>query len=159
MNTAARAAVRVGIDNGHTMLGISNGFRGFESGANPASLGARRHGRRVEIGGKGMNGDPLFWNKVIGSVILAGLIVLASGVVAESDRRAGLVPGGGEQDLGGFWLVAALLILLAIFADALASRRGSREPPNAPCMSSCVSFIESCSSSEALSKDRGISSS
>lgn len=33
MNTAVRVAVRVGIDNGHTMLGISNGFRGLESGA------------------------------------------------------------------------------------------------------------------------------
>jgi 6-phosphofructokinase 1 len=32
MNTAVRVAVRVGIDSGHTMLGISNGFRGLEAG-------------------------------------------------------------------------------------------------------------------------------
>ncbi len=32
MNPAARVAVRVGIDNGHTMLGIRNGFRGLEAG-------------------------------------------------------------------------------------------------------------------------------
>ena len=29
MNTAARAAVRLGLDKGHTMLGISNGFEGL----------------------------------------------------------------------------------------------------------------------------------
>lgn len=32
MNTAVRAAVRLGVDNGHTMLGITNGFRGFVKG-------------------------------------------------------------------------------------------------------------------------------
>jgi 6-phosphofructokinase 1 len=32
MNMAVRVAVRVGIDNGHTMLGITNGFRGLERG-------------------------------------------------------------------------------------------------------------------------------
>lgn len=32
MNPAVRVAVRVGIDNGHTMLGIRNGFRGLEAG-------------------------------------------------------------------------------------------------------------------------------
>lgn len=32
MNTAVRAAVRLGLDKGHTMLGISNGFRGFANG-------------------------------------------------------------------------------------------------------------------------------
>ncbi|NJN15713.1 MAG: 6-phosphofructokinase [Oscillochloris sp.] len=32
MNTAVRAAVRVGIDHGHTMLGIHNGFQGLISG-------------------------------------------------------------------------------------------------------------------------------
>ena len=32
MNMAVRVAVRVGIDNGHTMLGITNGFRGHERG-------------------------------------------------------------------------------------------------------------------------------
>jgi 6-phosphofructokinase 1 len=32
MNTATRAAVRLGIDRGHTMLGIHNGFRGFAEG-------------------------------------------------------------------------------------------------------------------------------
>ena len=30
----------------------------------------------------GMNGDPLFWNKVIGSVLTAGLIAMVSGFVA-----------------------------------------------------------------------------
>ncbi len=32
MNTAARVAVRVGMDRGHTMLGVRNGFRGLASG-------------------------------------------------------------------------------------------------------------------------------
>ncbi|HMR65273.1 MAG TPA: 6-phosphofructokinase [Anaerolineae bacterium] len=32
MNTAARAATRLGIDQGHTVLGIRNGFRGFVTG-------------------------------------------------------------------------------------------------------------------------------
>jgi 6-phosphofructokinase 1 len=32
MNPAVRVAVRVGIDKGHQMFGIRNGFRGFESG-------------------------------------------------------------------------------------------------------------------------------
>lgn len=32
MNTAARAAIRIGIDQGHTILGIHNGFRGFVNG-------------------------------------------------------------------------------------------------------------------------------
>ena len=32
MNPAVRVAVRVGIDRGHQMFGIRNGFRGFESG-------------------------------------------------------------------------------------------------------------------------------
>jgi 6-phosphofructokinase 1 len=32
MNTAARAAVRLGLDKGHIMLGISNGFEGFADG-------------------------------------------------------------------------------------------------------------------------------
>ncbi len=32
MNPAVRVAVRVGIDNGHTMFGIRNGFRGLEAG-------------------------------------------------------------------------------------------------------------------------------
>jgi 6-phosphofructokinase 1 len=32
MNPAVRVAVRVGIDNGHTVLGIHNGFRGLEAG-------------------------------------------------------------------------------------------------------------------------------
>jgi len=32
MNPAVRVAVRVGIDKGHTMYGIRNGFRGLESG-------------------------------------------------------------------------------------------------------------------------------
>lgn len=32
MNTAVRAAVRLGIDRGYTMLGISHGFRGFIQG-------------------------------------------------------------------------------------------------------------------------------
>jgi len=32
MNPAVRVAVRVGIDNGHMMFGIRNGFRGLESG-------------------------------------------------------------------------------------------------------------------------------
>ena len=32
MNMAVRVAVRVGIDRGHTMLGITNGFRGLEAG-------------------------------------------------------------------------------------------------------------------------------
>jgi 6-phosphofructokinase 1 len=32
MNTAVRAAVRLGLDNGHTMFGISNGFAGFAEG-------------------------------------------------------------------------------------------------------------------------------
>jgi len=32
MNTAARAAVRIGLDRGHIMLGISNGFEGLAKG-------------------------------------------------------------------------------------------------------------------------------
>jgi 6-phosphofructokinase 1 len=32
MNTAVRVAVRLGVDHGHTMLGISNGFQGFIDG-------------------------------------------------------------------------------------------------------------------------------
>ena len=32
MNTAVRAAVRLGIDKGHTMLGVSNGFEGLIEG-------------------------------------------------------------------------------------------------------------------------------
>jgi 6-phosphofructokinase 1 len=32
MNTAVRAAVRLGIDKGHTMLGVKNGFRGLAAG-------------------------------------------------------------------------------------------------------------------------------
>ena len=32
MNTAARAAIRLGLDGGHIMLGIRNGFRGFAAG-------------------------------------------------------------------------------------------------------------------------------
>ncbi len=32
MNTAVRAAVRIGLDRGHTMLGIRNGFVGFAEG-------------------------------------------------------------------------------------------------------------------------------
>lgn len=32
MNTATRAAVRLGIDNGHTMLGVQNGFDGLING-------------------------------------------------------------------------------------------------------------------------------
>lgn len=32
MNTAARVAVRLGLDNGHTMLGVSNGFEGLAAG-------------------------------------------------------------------------------------------------------------------------------
>lgn len=32
MNTAARAAIRLGIDKGHIMLGIRNGFQGFADG-------------------------------------------------------------------------------------------------------------------------------
>ena len=32
MNTAVRAAVRLGIDKGHTMLGVTNGFRGLING-------------------------------------------------------------------------------------------------------------------------------
>lgn len=32
MNTAVRAAVRLGVDRGHTMIGIHNGFRGFVKG-------------------------------------------------------------------------------------------------------------------------------
>ena len=33
MNTAARVAVRVGMDRGHTMLGVRDGFRGLAGGA------------------------------------------------------------------------------------------------------------------------------
>jgi 6-phosphofructokinase 1 len=33
MNTAVRVAVRVAIDNGHTMLGVHNGFKGLADGA------------------------------------------------------------------------------------------------------------------------------
>jgi len=33
MNTAVRAAVRIGLDNGHVMLGIHNGFQGFVEGS------------------------------------------------------------------------------------------------------------------------------
>jgi 6-phosphofructokinase 1 len=32
MNTAVRAAVRIGIDRGHTMLGVRNGFQGLIDG-------------------------------------------------------------------------------------------------------------------------------
>jgi 6-phosphofructokinase 1 len=32
MNTAVRAAVRLGLDRGHVMLGIANGFKGFVEG-------------------------------------------------------------------------------------------------------------------------------
>lgn len=32
MNTAARAAVRLGLDRGHIMIGVQNGFRGFTEG-------------------------------------------------------------------------------------------------------------------------------
>ncbi len=32
MNTAVRAAVRIGVDKGHTLLGIRNGFEGFIAG-------------------------------------------------------------------------------------------------------------------------------
>ena len=32
MNTAARVAVRLGLDNGHTMLGVNNGFEGLAEG-------------------------------------------------------------------------------------------------------------------------------
>jgi len=32
MNTAARAAVRIGLDNGHPMLGVNNGFEGLAKG-------------------------------------------------------------------------------------------------------------------------------
>jgi len=32
MNTAARAAVRLGLDNGHIMLGVNNGFEGLAGG-------------------------------------------------------------------------------------------------------------------------------
>lgn len=32
MNTAARAAVRLGLDNGHIMLGVNNGFEGLAEG-------------------------------------------------------------------------------------------------------------------------------
>ncbi len=32
MNTAVRAAVRIGLDRGHVMLGIANGFKGFVEG-------------------------------------------------------------------------------------------------------------------------------
>ena len=32
MNTAARAAVRIGVDKGHTMLGVQRGFRGLIAG-------------------------------------------------------------------------------------------------------------------------------
>ena len=32
MNTAVRAAVRIGLDRGHIMLGIANGFKGFIDG-------------------------------------------------------------------------------------------------------------------------------
>lgn len=32
MNTAARAAVRLGLDRGHTVLAVRNGFRGFRDG-------------------------------------------------------------------------------------------------------------------------------
>jgi 6-phosphofructokinase 1 len=32
MNTAVRAAVRIGLDRGHVMLGIANGFKGFIEG-------------------------------------------------------------------------------------------------------------------------------
>ncbi|MDZ7704987.1 MAG: 6-phosphofructokinase [Trueperaceae bacterium] len=33
MNTAARTAIRLGLDQGHTMLAVRNGFRGFIQGA------------------------------------------------------------------------------------------------------------------------------
>ena len=32
MNTAARAAIRLGLDQGHVMLGIKNGFEGLAKG-------------------------------------------------------------------------------------------------------------------------------
>ncbi len=32
MNTAVRAAVRLGLDRGHTMLGVRNGFQGLIDG-------------------------------------------------------------------------------------------------------------------------------
>ena len=32
MNTAVRAAVRLGLDRGYTVLAVKNGFRGLPSG-------------------------------------------------------------------------------------------------------------------------------
>jgi len=38
--------------------------------------------RQIDCGDEGMNGDPLFWNKIIGAILTAGLVAMVSGFVA-----------------------------------------------------------------------------
>ena len=38
--------------------------------------------RRFQIGGMGMSGDPLLVNKIVGSIILAGLVAMTAGFIA-----------------------------------------------------------------------------
>ena len=38
--------------------------------------------RRFQIGGMGMSGDPLLVNKIVGSIIFAGLVAMTAGFIA-----------------------------------------------------------------------------
>ncbi len=53
MNTAVRAAVRIGLDRGHVMLGIANGFKGLIEG----EIAGDGLDERQRVGGHGRIGS------------------------------------------------------------------------------------------------------
>jgi 6-phosphofructokinase 1 len=83
MNTAARVAIRLGIDAGHEMLGVTNGFRGL------------------------MQGDvqPMDWMSVTGWVAQGGAELGTSRLIPTDKHVAGIAANIAEHGIDGILMI------------------------------------------------------
>ncbi|GGI09632.1 6-phosphofructokinase [Egicoccus halophilus] len=86
MNTAARAAVRVGLDRGHTMLGVQRGFKGLRDG----------------------DVAQLDWMSVSGWVSRGGAELGTSRLVLGADELAAIARTVEEQRIDGLLMIGGL---------------------------------------------------
>ncbi len=101
MNTAVRAAVRLAIDDGHTVLGIQNGFRGL-------SLG------RVE---------ELDWMSVTGWTVLGGAEFGTSRSIPDEERLKGIAAQIEEHAIDGLLVIGGFAAYRSAYAVHYARRQ------------------------------------
>jgi 6-phosphofructokinase 1 len=101
MNTAVRAAVRLAIDDGHTVLGIQNGFRGL-------SLG------RV---------SELDWMSVTGWTVLGGAELGTSRSIPDEERLKGIAAQIEEHGIDGLLVIGGFAAYRSAYAVHYARRQ------------------------------------